>query len=134
MKRWTFLRLVMGFVLLASTVIRPVGASQGPADNYVADEISVILAPGASIDAVNARHGTTVREQIPGTAYYRLGTRDGADALAIQGEMAGDPDLVSTNLNFTYEQSEVRQMSQAFVDQMSQAFVDGLYPASFFAH
>jgi len=124
---------MLAFVLLGCTVIRPVGASQGPPDNYVADEISVILAPGASIDAVNARYGTTVREQIPGTAYYRLGTPGGADAFDVQGEMAGDPDLVSTNLNFRYEQSEVRQMSQAFVDQMSQAFVDGLYPASFFA-
>jgi subtilisin family serine protease len=124
---------MVGFVLLGCTIIRPAGASHGLPDNYVADEINVILAPGVSIDAVNARYGTSVREQIPGTTYYRLGTPGAADAFDVEGGMAGDTDLVSTNLNFTYEQSEVRQMSQAFVDQMSQAFVDGLYPASFFA-
>src|SRR5215472_7807632 len=133
MKRCTFLVLMMSFVLFGSTVIWPVGASQGPPDTYVADEISVILAPGASIDAVNSRYGTTVREQIPGTAYYRLGTPGGADAFALQAEMAGDSNIVSTNLNFNYQQPELRDMSQAFLDQTSPSFVDGLYPASFFA-
>src|SRR5215469_16274227 len=104
MSRRTFLRLMMGFVLLGCTVIRPASASQGPPDNYVADEISVILAPGGSIDAVNARYGTTVLEQISGTAYYRLGTPGGIDALQMQAEMTGDPNIVSINLNFTFEQ------------------------------
>src|SRR5215831_4586821 len=104
MRRHPFLKFTMVFVLLGSTVIRPVGASHGLPDNYVLDEVNVILAPGVSIDTVNARYGTTVREQIPGTTYYRLGTPGGTDAFVVQGEMAGDPDLVSTNLNFRYEQ------------------------------
>src|SRR5215472_886030 len=133
MGRCAFLRLLIGFVLLGCIVIRPVGASQGPPDTYVVDEISLILASGASIDTVNARYGTTVREQIPGTPYYRLGTPGGTDAFALQAEMAGDSNIVSTNLNFNYQQPELRDMSQAFLDQTSPSFVDGLYPASFFA-
>src|SRR5215470_3096953 len=100
MRRCTFLKLTVAFVLLGCTVIRPVVASHGLLDNYVFDEINVILGPGVSIDAVNARYGTTVREQIEGTAYYRLGTPGGADAFEVEGEMASDSDLVSTNLNF----------------------------------
>jgi subtilisin family serine protease len=132
MRRYTVLKSTVAFLLLGCTVIRPVGASHGLPDNYIADEVNVILAPGVSIDTVNARYGTTLREQIPGTTYYRLGTAGGADAFDVEGEMLGDNDLVSTNLNFTYEQAEIRQVSQAFLDQVSQAFVEGLYPAKFF--
>src|SRR5215831_10275579 len=113
MRRHPFLKFTMVFVLLGSTVIRPVGASHGLPDNYVFDEINVILAPGVSIDTVNARYGTTVREQIPGTSYYRLGTAGGADGFDVEGEMAGDTDLTSTDLNYTYQQPEVRQVSEA---------------------
>src|SRR5689334_5372204 len=121
MPRYTFLKLTVAFVLLGCTVIRPVGASHGLPDNYVSDEVNVILAPGASIDTVNAHYGTTVREQIPGTTYYRLGRPGGADAFDVEGAMVGDNDLFSTNLNFTYEQGEIRQVSQAFLGQVSQA-------------
>ena len=132
MRRYTFLKFTVAFVLLGCTVIRSVGASHGLPDNYIFDEVNVILAPGVSIDSVNAHYGTTLREQIPGTTYYRLGTPGGADAFDVEGQMLGDNDLVSTNLNFTYEQAEIRQVSQAFLDQVSQAFVEGLYPAKFF--
>jgi subtilisin family serine protease len=114
-------------------VIQPVRAQHGLPDNYVLDEVNVILAPGVSIDTVNARYGTSVREQIPGTSYYRLSTAGGSDGFDVEGEMAGDTDLVSTDLNYTYEQPEVRQVSDAFVDQVSDAFIDGLSPATFYA-
>src|SRR5215469_5024427 len=128
MRKPAVLKLTAGIALLACIIIRPVGAQHGLPDNYVLDEVNVILVPGVSIDTFNARYGTTLREQIPGTSYYRLGTPGGADGFDVEGQMAGDTDLVSSDLNYTYEQAEIRQVSQAFVDQVSQAFVDGLYP------
>jgi subtilisin family serine protease len=133
MRKSTLLKVTAGIALLGCIVIRPVGAHQGLPDNYVLDEVNVILAPGVSIDSVNARYGTTVREQIPGTSYYRLGTSGGADGFDVEGEMVGDTDLASSDLNYTFEEPEVRQASQAFLDQASQAFLDGLYPASFYS-
>src|SRR6516162_8040962 len=133
MRKPTVLKLTAAIALLGCIIIRPAGAQHGLPDNYAFDEVNVILAPGVSIDSINARYGTTVREQIPGTSYYRLGTPGGADGFDVEGEMVGDTDLASTDLNYTYEQSEVRQVSEAFVDQVSEAFVDGLYPVSFYA-
>lgn len=133
MRKFTLLKLIAIIALLGCITERPVRAHQGLPDDYVLDEVNVILAPGVSIDDVNARYGTTLREQIPGTTYYRLGTPGGADGFDVEGEMAGDTDLASADLNYTYEQSEIRQASQAFVDQASQAFIDGLYPVSFYA-
>jgi subtilisin family serine protease len=132
MKKSTLLKLAVGIALVGCIAIRPVRAHQGVRDNYVFDEVNVILAPGVSIDAINARYGTTIREQIPGTTYYRLATPGGTDGFDVDGEMAGDIDLASSDLNYTFEQSEVTQASQAFLDQASQAFLDGLYPASFY--
>jgi subtilisin family serine protease len=133
MTKPTVLKLTAAIALLGCIIIPSAHAQHGLPDNYVFDEINVILAPGVSIDTVNARYGTTVREQIPGTSYYRLGTAGGADGFDVEGEMAGDTDLTSTDLNYTYQQPEVRQVSEAFVDQVSEAFVDGLYPVSFYS-
>src|SRR6516164_9994812 len=116
MRKSTLLKLAADVAMLGCISIRPVRAHQGLPDNCVLDEVNVILAPGVSIDTINARYGTAVREQIPGTTYYRLATPGGADGFDLDGEMAGDLDLVSSDLNYTFEQSEVRQVSQAFLD------------------
>ena len=132
MSKFTVLKLTVTILLVGCVIMRPVGAQHGVPDNYVFDEVNVILAPGVSIDTVNARYGTTVLDQIPGTSYYRLGTPGAIDGFDVENEMAGDTDLASTDLNYTYEQPEVRQGSDAFVDQGSDAFVDGVSPVSFY--
>src|SRR5215471_20003839 len=98
MTRPAVLTRTAAIAFLGCIIIRSAHAQHGLPDNYVFDEINVILAPGVSIDSINARYGTTLREQIPGTSYYRLGTPGGADGFDVEGGMAGDTDLASTDL------------------------------------
>jgi hypothetical protein len=129
----SFVRFAVAISVLGCWFNRPARATQGAPDDYVSDEVNVVLQPGVSIDSINAQFGTTVIEQIPGTSYYRLLTPGGEDALELKTKMAGDGDLIASDPNFIFEDPEIRQSSQAFIDQSSQAFIDGQRPASFFA-
>lgn len=129
------LKLGCVLALLAFFLAKPPArtAQGGAPDDYVPDEVNVVLAPGVSIDAVNAQFGTSVIEHIEGTSYYRLLAPGGQDALELHAKMFGDDDLIASDPNFIFEQPEIRQSSQAFVDQSSQAFVDGSQPPGFYA-
>jgi len=126
-----FLKLTIALTFFALYISGRVHATKDQPD-YVSGEVNVVLQPGVSIDDVNARWGTTVIEQIPGTSYYRLLT-PGLDASEAQAYMDADTDLVSVDPNYIYQQPEIRQVSDAFLDQSSDAFLDGLRPARFFA-
>lgn len=128
-----FFRFAIAIAALSLLMVHPTRAARGGPDDYVSDEINVVLKPGVSIETINAQFGTTVIEQIPGVPYYRLLTPGGQDAFELKAQMTGDEDLVSSDPNFIFEDPEIRQSSQAFIDQSSQAFIDGSQPANFYA-
>ncbi len=101
-------------------------------DSFQADEIIVGLIPGADIIAFNARFGTTVKEQIPGTDQYLLQLPQGEKVEDKLIEIEGDLDLDFSGPNFNFKSAEIRQRSQAFIDQRSQAFIDGQSPINFY--
>src|SRR2546425_6398905 len=112
-------RTIIGcFVVLAFFAAPSARALVGYSDEWVADEINVVLAPGASIDAVSSRYGVKLLEKISGSTCYRLGLPTGISVQDMLTRTAGDLDILSADPNFKLEGPEVRQLSQAFVDQL----------------
>lgn len=101
-------------------------------DSFQAGEIIVGLVPGTDISVFNARFGTFIKEQIPGTNQYLLGVPTGISVEEKLAEVAQDVDLEFSGPNFNFQSAEIRQRSQAFIDQRSQAFIDGQSPLNFY--
>ncbi|HXU07502.1 MAG TPA: S8 family serine peptidase, partial [Blastocatellia bacterium] len=73
------------------------------AQNVIADfrrgEVLVEIEPGASIDAINARYGTTTIQRIYGTNFYRLRTTNGKKEDKFRKRLAKDSEVLSATLN-----------------------------------
>jgi subtilisin family serine protease len=95
-------------------------------------EVTVCVRPGSDINKVNARHGTYVKNRIPGSTDYLLGLPARVSLDNCLRQLRSDPDLLFAEPNYNFRLPEVRQVSQAFIDQVSQAFIDGQAPASFY--
>jgi subtilisin family serine protease len=104
----------------------------GWAGEFLLGEIAVTLAPAADIYAINARYGTTVKTQLPGSSRYLLKAIDAFKANDILAKMKNDKDILLAGANQSYQHGEVSQRSDAFIDQRSEAFVDSNLPTNFF--
>ncbi|MCI0490384.1 MAG: S8 family serine peptidase [Blastocatellia bacterium] len=62
-------------------------------------EVIVEIKPGASIEAINARHGTTTIQWIYGTNFYRLLTPKGKKQKKWRKKLSKDADVLSASLN-----------------------------------
>ena len=62
-------------------------------------EVIVEIRPGASIDAVNARYGTTTIQWIYGTNFYRLRTPNGKKQKKWRKKLSKDANVLSASLN-----------------------------------
>jgi hypothetical protein len=62
-------------------------------------EVVVEIRPYASINAVNARRGTTTIQRIYGTNFYRLATPNGKKEKKYRKKLSKDPDVLSASLN-----------------------------------
>ena len=92
---------------LAVTLAAPGAAAY----QYVEHEMSVILVPGAHIDDVNERWGTTTIVAIPQQRAYLLYVPGDDDLEELAETMAQDPDIQSAQPNYVQETPEaVRQM------------------------
>jgi subtilisin family serine protease len=130
------IRVLGCFILLIIVVI---GSAALPArikgagtDTFQAGQIVVGLIPGADINAFNARHQTTIIEQIAGTDDYLLAIPPGTKVEDKVNETGLDAEAAFSGPNFNFKSPEVRQSSVAFVDQSSVAFVDGQSPPKFY--
>ncbi|HET9531598.1 MAG TPA: S8 family serine peptidase, partial [Blastocatellia bacterium] len=83
-------------------------AAPGPARSQSTDpgtpqfrkgEVIVEIKSGASIDAINARKGTTTIQQLYGTNFYRLRTPKGKKENKFRKRLSKDPDVLSAALN-----------------------------------
>jgi subtilisin family serine protease len=68
-------------------------------DDFRRGEVLVEINPGASIDAINARYGTSTIQRIYGTNFYRLGTPKQKKEVKFRKRLSKDPDVLSATLN-----------------------------------
>ena len=69
-------------------------------EDFQQSQVVVQVKPGASINDVNHRNGTTTINQIGGTQYYLVGTPPGSDTQAMQTQLAADPGVQNADLNY----------------------------------
>jgi hypothetical protein len=62
-------------------------------------EVLVEIKPGASIDAINLRYGTSTIQRIYGTNFYRLRTPNGKKEVKWRKKIAKNSDVLSSALN-----------------------------------
>src|SRR5262249_40373799 len=108
------------------------GKSGSSGQEYVSNQVNVLLAPGSSIDEVASRYGAVVLEGMPNSDCFRLALQSGSVEDALK-RMAPDLEIASAYPNFLLEPAEVRQASQAFLDPSSSPFVDGVSPTNFYS-
>lgn len=73
--------------------------AQTALDDFRPGEVLVEIKPGASIDAINERIGTSTIQRIAGTNFYRLRTRNGKKENKFRKRLANDIDVLSAALN-----------------------------------
>ncbi|HEY7543625.1 MAG TPA: S8 family serine peptidase, partial [Blastocatellia bacterium] len=92
--------LCLAFCIMGS---QQVGAqqSQDQPRQFRKGEVVVEIDPGASIDAINARFGTTTKQRLYGTNFYLLRTPKGKKEAKYRKRLERDPDVLSAALNPT---------------------------------
>ena len=96
------LSLVLILVLSGTAPLSAQSGATFPAGSlqrFRKGEVIVELRPGASIDAINARHRTTTIERIYGTNFYRLLTPNGKKQKKWRKKLSKDADVLSASLN-----------------------------------
>lgn len=85
------------FVLTA--VFSTPSQAQNGIEDFRPGEVLVEIKPGASIDAINERYGTSTIQRIYGTNFYRLGTPKHKKEVKFRKRLANDVDVLSAALN-----------------------------------
>lgn len=86
-------------ILFAVEIFSTQAGAQTSAQDFVKGEVIVEINPGASIEAINARFGTTTRQRIYGTNIYRLSTPKGKKEKKYRKKIAKDDNVLSASLN-----------------------------------
>lgn len=86
-------------ILFLSTALFALPSMAQTVDDFRRGEVLVEINPGASIDAVNARYGTSTIQRIYGTNFYRLGTPKQKKEAKFRKKLAKDSDVLSATLN-----------------------------------
>lgn len=73
--------------------------AQDGVSDFRRGEVLVEIEPGASIDAINERYGTSTIQRIYGTNFYRLRTRNGKKENKFRKKLAKDSEVLSATLN-----------------------------------
>ena len=85
--------------LVAIIVFSERASAQNGVDDFRRGEVLVEIEPGASIDAINERYGTSTIQRIYGTNFYRLHTKNGKKETKFRKKLAKDSDVLSATLN-----------------------------------
>lgn len=86
-------------LLVVATVFASQAQAQSGLDDFRRGEVLVEIKPGASIDAINERFGTTTIQRIYGTNFYRLATPRKKKEAKFRKWLAADPDVLNATLN-----------------------------------
>ena len=87
---------IIVFFLIAGLSARSL--AQGSIGEFRTGEVLVEIRPGASIDAINQRYGTSTIQRIYGTNLYRLRTKEGKES-RVRKKLGLDSDVLSAALN-----------------------------------
>lgn len=104
-------KLLVWLVFLV-VVSLPVFADSDHDDN----EILLQLAPGVSIDTINARYNTTVEDTILGGTVYEVTVADSANLDATVAAMQNDPDILFVEYNYFGQSPEAVRRTIAVID------------------
>jgi subtilisin family serine protease len=86
-------------VFLATASVSTRTLAQSSIEEFRSGEVLVELRPGASIEVINERYGTSTIQRIYGTNFYRLRTSNGKKEKKIRKKLARDIDVLSAALN-----------------------------------
>lgn len=104
----------ISFAALAALPLMTCLAGVAMADEYESGEVQIELAPGTSIQAINALYGTTTLDSLP--PLYLLGVATGQGETEILDQMEGDPRILEAEYSWKNETPEgSRQMVAAAV-------------------
>src|SRR5262245_4781084 len=87
------LLIVLGLAISQGT------QAQTAQDEFRTGEVIVEIKPGASVDDINARVGTSTLGRISGTNFYRLETPKNKKENKFRKRLSKDPDVLSAALN-----------------------------------
>lgn len=85
-------------------------------DDHENDEILIQLAPGVSIDTINARYGTSTEDILINGTVYKVKVPDAANLDAIVTAMRSDPDIAMVDYNDFGETPEAVRRTIAVID------------------
>jgi hypothetical protein len=86
-------------LFVVTAVFSTPSQAQNGLDDFRRGEVLVEIKPGASIDAINERYGTSTIQRIYGTNFYRLGTPKRKKEAKFRKRLANDVDVLSAVLN-----------------------------------
>jgi hypothetical protein len=86
-------------VFVVSALLETQLLAQSGIEDFRPGEVLVEIRPGASIDAINERFGTSTIQRIYGTNVYRLLTPKRKKEAKFRKRLANDPDVLNASLN-----------------------------------
>ena len=98
--------------------------AQTPDSQFIKGEVVVEIKPGASLEAINARHRTKTIQQIYGTNFYRLATPANKSENKWRKRLSKDEDVLSAELNTLVT-------SPSLLARSTQSFPDGFASIGF---
>jgi hypothetical protein len=99
LNRFFPLAVIVALLAGSSLLIRPGSTRADDFDDVRRGEVVVELQPGASIEAINARFGTSTITRIYGTNFYRLRVANSKKEKKWRKRLAKDPEVLSAALN-----------------------------------
>ncbi|MFL6275879.1 MAG: S8 family serine peptidase [Blastocatellia bacterium] len=91
--------IALALILFFAANLLPVRAQTADVPDFIRGEVLVEIKPGASIDALIARFGMSLKQRIYGTNFYRLGTPNNKKEAKYRKKLAKDSDVLSAALN-----------------------------------
>src|ERR1700754_3607692 len=89
----------LAVIIFFAAHLVPAQAQSGSLQEFVPGEVLVELKPGASIEAVIARYGMSMKQRIYGTNFYNLLTPKQKKEAKFRKRLAKDADVLSASLN-----------------------------------
>jgi hypothetical protein len=86
-------------LLIVTVVLASEAPAQDGIDVFRRGEVLVEIRPGASIESINERYGTSTIQRIYGTNFYRLETPRKKKEAKYRKKLAADPDVLNAALN-----------------------------------
>lgn len=102
-------------LIVAALLAAPLAADHGH-NEYTPEEVVCAMAPGYSIDSINAAYGTTIKSHLNQTDCYLLMIPAGQNADSLATVIGQRADVIYCSPNFYFDAPEPFQRSSPFLD------------------